>query len=232
MNDHDTMMAKIAARSEERDGHLIWTGYSNSHKTPMISLSDRKESVRRYLWEHEHGRLDKSMVVHVTCDEPLCIRHLEAVSKSAQQSDRATGRGKVYKPHGNETLDEMIERLLDKSGDCWLWGGGFSQGRARLSYHGQDMTVARYLYEQAHGLKLRQRDRIETTCGEPRCVNPAHVVLQANVEREREHHVAAARQSKRKRKDINWLLKCAPMCGFRMIDNEWGGYRVERMNLT
>lgn len=71
----------------------------------------------------------------------------------------------------------LIERT-EEYGDCLLWTGAVGSGTGHPIYkpYGQPCTLVRRAMYQLNGGELIPRKPIDTTCGEKRCINPAHLV--------------------------------------------------------
>ena len=85
----------------------------------------------------------------------------------------------------DERLALALQRFMIKGGesDCWEWTGEVAKGApwATLYMHGRPnkrVSVRQYLWLQ-HGLEIARRDALTPTCGNVRCVNPAHMKHQA-----------------------------------------------------
>ena len=70
----------------------------------------------------------------------------------------------------------VIDRIMAKvehRGDCWHWTGKTAgNGYGRLMVNKKDHIVHRYVWEHFNG--PLGTDRLESTCGDPACCNPAH----------------------------------------------------------
>lgn len=76
-------------------------------------------------------------------------------------------------------LDKILA-LVDKDGPggCWLWGGclgGYTVPRVMIA--GRYESVARLMWAVAEGEELVKGEVLVRTCGEVRCVNPAHMAV-------------------------------------------------------
>lgn len=66
---------------------------------------------------------------------------------------------------------------VDRTGPCWPWPGGMSgSGYGQLIYNGRRVYAHRLAYELAIG-DVPPGLEIRHTCHNPRCVNPAHLVV-------------------------------------------------------
>lgn len=77
-----------------------------------------------------------------------------------------------------ETLDWMriAERCVEFADDCWLWTGATAARNPIVRMPGQPCTTVRRVVLELDGRPASPRQPCTTTCGEPLCVNPAHVV--------------------------------------------------------
>ncbi len=60
-------------------------------------------------------------------------------------------------------------------GECWVYG---SPGLYHMTFpRGRPVGAHRFVYELASGKKIAGMQAVGRTCGEPACVNPAHMYL-------------------------------------------------------
>lgn len=96
-----------------------------------------------------------------------------------------------------EPIAERFEKYVDRSGDCWLWTGGASEGYGMIKADApsrQQRGAHRVAYELANG-PIPKGLVIDHRCHVKLCVNPAHlraVTSKQNVE----HRTGATRVSK------------------------------------
>lgn len=85
-----------------------------------------------------------------------------------------------------EQRDYFVSRLSNfyavDSNDCWVWHGRRSNGSPFITLNWDKQrvhfSVRRFLYTTTHPeTKVRRYDPIYTTCGNPDCVNPAHLAV-------------------------------------------------------
>lgn len=71
----------------------------------------------------------------------------------------------------DDVYREIMARL--EAGECWQWRGALSVGG--LPQYGKNkINIRRELYIRAHGALIRGKP-LSVTCGNAKCVNPAHV---------------------------------------------------------
>lgn len=83
--------------------------------------------------------------------------------------------------------------------DDWLWTGARHQkgfGRVR-DWRGKQALAHRVAYEIDTGITPQQTDTITQTCGNPLCVNPAHLTREVGRNREKRETRSAAPQTSR-----------------------------------
>jgi len=111
------------------------------------------------------------------------------------------------KMSGDDLLPRIMAKVEIVEGGCWLWHGLVASNgltpRFRFSKDGKrlEFSVRRVLYEHYIGEPPKN---IHVSCGNPRCVNPAHFVLSAG--RRRVHG----------EKPIDRLRRLARRCGFEL----------------
>ena len=77
-----------------------------------------------------------------------------------------------------------ITSQIDEVGDCWIWTGATSTSGNSPIVHLAGIgcrLVRRVVYEMTGG-KLYKNRPIGMKCGEPLCINPAHMYLSSNAE--------------------------------------------------
>lgn len=80
-------------------------------------------------------------------------------------------------------LKDLVARKSKVEGSCRVWNGGLTtRGRPYVTQtvDGTLKTVDLHLYlaRKVHGVKDNERVTIKTTCGNPRCINPKHLLVQ------------------------------------------------------
>jgi len=73
---------------------------------------------------------------------------------------------------------------VNKTETCWLWTGTASHGFGAIKINGRNRSVRIVAYELHHG-PLGAERRVETQCGESRCVHPDHLSARRTVRGER-----------------------------------------------
>lgn len=83
---------------------------------------------------------------------------------------------------GVTTVDDLRERsIVDGATHCWLWQGGCSNGKAAMWTFDHDrgekrvMPGPRAVWNIAHGAAPLRGCMVFARCGNPMCVNPAHM---------------------------------------------------------
>lgn len=66
---------------------------------------------------------------------------------------------------------EDVDYRVDSNG-CWIWLRHFS--RSGTPIYSAALTARRYIWIQ-RGYKVDRKTRMTVTCGQPKCVNPAHL---------------------------------------------------------
>lgn len=78
------------------------------------------------------------------------------------------------------TLLERLWSKIEKGAPdaCWLWTGGVGQkGLPVSSLRKKSANPRRTIWEEANGRSLTRNEQIATTCGNFRCLNPAHLYI-------------------------------------------------------
>lgn len=96
---HSTPEASFAARTVERDGHLIWTGAITSDGYGSIRVSGRMVGAHRYAWEQANGPIPEGMNVDHICHTPVCVNadHLRLANTVQNMQNRSgSNRGRKH----------------------------------------------------------------------------------------------------------------------------------------
>lgn len=86
-------------------------------------------------------------------------------------------------PKRNKQLDVFLH--IDMSGGadaCWPWTKDLHNGRPYFSVGGRKRLVYRIIYEMKHGVELQTKELIRHTCDQPKCCNPAHMLVGSHKE--------------------------------------------------
>lgn len=73
---------RIYARCIEVGECLEWQGPVQKGGGMYISEGAKKYLVRRVLWREEHGNIPEGRLISVSCCNPRCVCHLQAISVS------------------------------------------------------------------------------------------------------------------------------------------------------
>lgn len=87
------LLERVRLRCIECADCLVWQGSSAHGKHPQVRIKGRSISLRKALWEEEHGRpLPAGYEVAVTCETRNCIAHYKAMThKQIAKRTAATG---------------------------------------------------------------------------------------------------------------------------------------------
>lgn len=103
----------FAARTRRVGDHLLWTGPTATGGGGRISVGGKQTTVRRYVWEREHGPLPRGRVVRVTCDQPACV-------ELAHIRVPRWGQGPGTALPVPEEVDEALPISVTPLGDAYL----------------------------------------------------------------------------------------------------------------
>lgn len=78
------LLQRIHMKCVEDGDCLLWMGTRGGgpRGTPQIRDNGRLLSVRRVLYEHEHGPLPQGMTAAAICESPACVRHIAPRTRS------------------------------------------------------------------------------------------------------------------------------------------------------
>jgi hypothetical protein len=91
-------------------------------------------------------------------------------------------------------LEQWLSQRVRVDGDCWIWRMAVCKSnQPRAALNGKtSLSVRRYAWQCCHPKGVNQADgyaRVTlTTCGEPLCVRPDHVVLRSKSDAQKLHH--------------------------------------------
>jgi hypothetical protein len=94
---------------------------------------------------------------------------------------KTTGKNQVLKRKGVKTRGDWtlgkIKARCCIDGECWLWRLALNSGAPVMGLEpGKTVPVRRWLASRA-GRELDRTVVVRTTCGNPTCVNPAHLMI-------------------------------------------------------
>lgn len=101
----------------------------------------------------------------------------------------------TYTDEQQEFFINKIKEQCEMNNGCWEWSRRFNAGKPFTSlYWGGErvnITIRRFLLLTANpDLKLAPSEPIYSTCGNPRCVNPAHLAVGYGAGTLKGHHIA------------------------------------------
>lgn len=78
---------RIAAKIEMRDGHWLWTGWTNDSGYPYVSLDGRDQPAYRAVYELLVGPIPDGLELDHLCVTPTCVfpGHVEPVTHAENQ---------------------------------------------------------------------------------------------------------------------------------------------------
>jgi hypothetical protein len=87
-----TLEEKIWEKVAPADGNGCrrWLGKTTKWGSPIIGVHARWVSVRRALWEAEHGPLSSAFIVVADCNTPLCTSHIIVSTRGQDALRRAS----------------------------------------------------------------------------------------------------------------------------------------------
>lgn len=88
---------RIRANCIEDGDCLIWPGRVSDAGMPVMTVDGSSVSVRRVLYEQEHGPVTRRLLVTPTCGHMRCMFHLEALTPKASKA-LSVSRGAYRNP--------------------------------------------------------------------------------------------------------------------------------------
>lgn len=130
----------------------------------------------------------------------------------------------------------MSKVIIDDTTGCWLWQGGMNATTPQFNTVGhRTINVRRLLYQIHVG---SPKGKLQPACGQPRCVNPAHVTQKTtNAERcqryrKRKYKQVIRPEAKELRQtSLARLRELAWACGYYLVKHDDGVYRVCRIQI-
>jgi hypothetical protein len=164
------VFGRIAAKTDSSGGpSACWTWHGGKWPkgTPLTTIQKRSYSVRRLLWERDHGPMPEGRTASPACANKECVNphHLVLIMF---RSD----------------MEERFWSHVDKSAGpdaCWPWKDAASfrrgYGMFRIGWKKPIVQASRHSYEITHGVTLATEQFVMHTCDNPPCCNPAHLQL-------------------------------------------------------
>jgi RNA polymerase sigma factor (sigma-70 family) len=98
-----------------------------------------------------------------------CVKCERHSNREYQRRERA--KSPKARP---QTLAEKIASSYDIAGDCHIWNGKLDKGHPTISHRKRYTRVRKLMYVARYGA-LKYVSDTAVTCGQPLCVNPAHI---------------------------------------------------------
>lgn len=151
--------------------HLLWTGPMNGD-TPWIKIGASYRSVRRAWWRAHGGALGAQERLRNRCGDPRCVAI--AHQQGGWTADMLAMP--VAEWSDATVLARAAGRLVRADGH-WRWTGQVHKMRPLLRIYRRALPVEfnlRRVAWRAAGRPLDRPDQLLNTCGDVRCIEPAH----------------------------------------------------------
>lgn len=150
---------------------------------------------------HKRKKREAMACAFPDCDQAAKTKGLCTVHYSQHQ------RGKELKPIGWKPapapLSERIEARTIKGKGCWFWAGFHADnGRPMLSVEGRNRLVARLVLMLNVGSPPPGKPNACHSCGNKRCINPAHLRWDSTLKNNRERWKHEAERNQRSDKGV------------------------------
>jgi hypothetical protein len=76
-----TIAERVALHCIGCGGCMVWQGSSSKGKHPQMRIKGRTVSVRKALWEEQHGKLPAGHEVAATCETRNCVTHYAKMTR-------------------------------------------------------------------------------------------------------------------------------------------------------
>lgn len=148
---------------------LLFTGKMRSPDGyGVYVLSGQQFVAHRLTYVLQFGEIPFGVLVKQTCGEPLCCELLHLRPQPRQEL--------IARRWAKRNVTRFWQQVDKGAGDdaCWFWTA--KSERCRFSISGRDdkrMTARRAAWVLVRG-EVPERHRVYSTCGNDRCINPAH----------------------------------------------------------
>lgn len=153
-------MAKMCSFDGCEKTGRITRGWCNTHYTRWIRT----------------GAPDGSLMEELTC--AMCSERFKPASSSQVRCQRCRASIESQKRESQKlrsTILGRMERLTDRSGNCWQWlGQKRVDGYGSVLRSGRAATAHRVAYELEHG-EIPRGLVVDHKCRNRSCVNPSHL---------------------------------------------------------